>query len=50
MADKKAKIQPNDLEAEQSLLGALFLSKDACADVFPNLNVNDFYSGAHKKI
>ncbi len=50
MADKKAKIQPNDLEAEQSLLGSLFLSKDACADVFQTLNADDFYSGAHKKI
>ena len=47
--DKKAKILPNDLEAEQSLLGCLFLSVDACADVFPSLNAKDFYSIAHQK-
>ena len=50
MAEKKAKILPNDLEAEQSLLGSLFLSQDACADVFPSLNAKDFYSQAHQKI
>ncbi|HIU06849.1 MAG TPA: replicative DNA helicase [Candidatus Onthoplasma faecigallinarum] len=43
-------IQPNDLEAEQSLLGCLFLSKDACENVFASLNAKDFYSSAHQKI
>ena len=33
--EKKPKILPNDLEAEQSLLGCLFISQDACADTFP---------------
>ena len=47
--DKKPKILPNDLEAEQSLLGCLFLSIDACADVFPSINAKDFYSNAHQK-
>ena len=47
---KKARIMPNNLDAEKSLLGSFFLSKDACADVFPTLNVADFYSGAHQKI
>lgn len=46
----KPRIMPNDLEAEQSLLGSLFISTDACADVFPQLSENDFYSTAHKKI
>ena len=50
MAEKKARILPNDLEAEQSLLGSLFLSADACADVFPSLKAKDFYSNAHQKI
>lgn len=50
MADKKAKILPNDLEAEQSLLGCLFISSDACADIFPSLVPTDFYSMAHQKI
>ncbi len=50
MAEKKAKILPNDLEAEQSLLGCLFISQDACADIFPVVAVKDFYSNAHQKI
>ena len=50
MSEKKAKILPNDLEAEQSLLGCLFISQDACAEIFPTVNVKDFYSNAHQKI
>ena len=50
MAEKRAKMLPNDLEAEQSLLGCLFISQDACADVFPMLSAKDFYSNAHQKI
>ena len=50
MSEKRAKMLPNDLEAEQSLLGCLFISQDACADVFPVLSANDFYSIAHQKI
>jgi len=50
MSEKRAKMLPNDLEAEQSLLGCLFISQDACADVFPMLTANDFYSNAHQKI
>lgn len=48
--ETKPRIMPNDLEAEQSLLGALFISTDACADVFPQLDEKDFYSNAHRKI
>ena len=47
--ERKPKMLPNDLEAEQSLLGCLFISQDACADVFPSLNAKDFYSTAHQK-
>ena len=50
MAEKKAKILPNDLEAEQSLLGCLFISQDACIEVFPTIYAKDFYSNAHQKI
>ncbi len=50
MAEKRAKMLPNDLEAEQSMLACLFTSQDACADVFPTLKVEDFYSNAHQKI
>ncbi len=48
--EKKAKILPNDLEAEQSLLGCLFISQEACAEIFPTVAVKDFYSNAHQKI
>ena len=50
MAEKRAKMLPNDLEAEQSLLGCLFISQDACADIFPMVAASDFYSIAHQKI
>ena len=50
MSEKKAKILPNDLEAEQSLLGCLFISQEACAEIFPTVAVKDFYSNAHQKI
>ena len=50
MAEMKPKMLPNDLEAEQSLLGCLFISQDACIDVFPSLAAKDFYSTAHQKI
>ena len=50
MAEMKPKMLPNDLEAEQSLLGSLFLSLDACIDTFPILKAEDFYSTAHQKI
>ncbi len=48
--DKKARMLPNDLEAEQSLLGSMFLSQDACSEVFSMLTAEDFYSNAHQKI
>ena len=48
--EKKPRILPNNLEAEQSLLGCLFLSQDACSDIFPTLNAKDFYSTSHQKI
>lgn len=48
--EKKPRIYPNNLEAEQSLLGCLFLSVDARTDTFPLLSAQDFYSIAHQKI
>ena len=41
---------PQDLVAEQSVLGAMLLSKDAIADVIEHLNVGDFYKPAHSEI
>lgn len=41
---------PQDLVAEQSVLGAMLLSKDAIADVIEHLSENDFYKPAHSTI
>lgn len=38
---------PQDLAAEQSVLGGMLLSKDAIADVVEILRSNDFYKPAH---
>ena len=38
---------PQDLPAEQSVLGGMLLSKDAIADVFEVLTAKDFYKPAH---
>jgi replicative DNA helicase len=41
---------PQDIEAEQSVLGAMMLSKDAIADVVEVLKPGDFYRPAHQTI
>ncbi|MEU7631712.1 replicative DNA helicase [Nocardia sp. NPDC049220] len=41
---------PHDLVAEQSVLGALLLSKDAIADVVEVIRSDDFYRPAHQNI
>ena len=41
---------PNDNAAEQSVLGAMLLSKDAIADVVEVLREGDFYRPAHQTI
>jgi len=41
---------PQDIVAEQSVLGAMLLSKDAIADVIEGLHENDFYKPAHATI
>jgi replicative DNA helicase len=43
-------IPPQDLVAEQSVLGGMMLSKDAIADVVELLRGNDFYKPAHEMI
>ncbi len=44
------RIPPQDLEAEQSVLGGMLLSKDAIADVVEALRGDDFYKPAHQTI
>ncbi len=43
-------VPPQDLVAEQSVLGAMLLSKDAIADVVESLREVDFYKPAHATI
>ncbi len=41
---------PNDVAAEQSVLGAMMLSKDAIADVVETMRAGDFYRPAHQTV
>ncbi|GAA2844096.1 replicative DNA helicase [Streptosporangium fragile] len=41
---------PNNIEAEQSVLGGMLLSKDAIADVVEIIRADDFYRPAHQII
>ncbi|MCP2168905.1 replicative DNA helicase [Goodfellowiella coeruleoviolacea] len=41
---------PQDLAAEQSVLGGMLLSKDAIADVVETLTPTDFYRPAHQAV
>ncbi|MEE1939547.1 replicative DNA helicase [Streptomyces sp. TRM 70361] len=44
------RLPPQDLDAEQSVLGGMLLSKDAIADVVETLQGQDFYKPAHETI
>ncbi|MBI4437786.1 replicative DNA helicase [Candidatus Uhrbacteria bacterium] len=46
----KDRIPPQNLEAEQSLLGCLLIDKDAVIKVADSLHADDFYREAHQKI
>ncbi len=41
---------PNDIAAEQSVLGAMLLSKDAIADVVETIRSDDFYRPSHSTL
>lgn len=41
---------PQDLDAEQAVLGGMMLSKDAIADVVESLREDDFYKPAHATV
>jgi len=45
-----AKIPPNNLEAEASLLGSLLIDSDAVVKIADIINENDFYDSRHKAI
>ncbi|WP_062070451.1 replicative DNA helicase [Demequina sediminicola] len=42
------RLPPQNLEAEQSVLGSMLLSKDAMADVIETVRADDFYKPAHE--
>ena len=44
------RVPPHNLEAEQSLLGAMLLSPDATANVVEKVSGEDFYRDAHRQI
>jgi replicative DNA helicase len=48
--DLGGRVPPHNLEAEQSVLGSMMLSKTAVADVLETLRPDDFYREAHRRI
>lgn len=50
MAQNKLKLPPQNIEAEQSVLGALMIDKNAVIQVVDILKSDDFYKPAHGKI
>jgi replicative DNA helicase len=44
------RVPPHNMEAEQSLLGSMFLSVDAVENALPVVEAEDFYRPAHQKI
>ena len=47
---KSARVPPHDLQAEESLLGAMLLSRDAISVASETLSGDDFYKPAHAHI
>lgn len=44
------KLQPHDLEAEQAILGAIFLDPSALAKAQEHISPSDFYDSRHRRI
>ena len=49
-ANSIEKLPPQNLEAEQSVLGSLLINKDAVIKIADKLSANDFYKDAHAAI
>jgi len=45
-----SKTPPHDIDAEESILSAIFINNDSLHDIIDILSPDDFYKGAHKKI
>ncbi|RMH78703.1 MAG: replicative DNA helicase, partial [Actinomyces sp.] len=50
MNERTERIPPHNLEAEESLLGAMLLSRDAIADALEIVTAEQFYRPAHAHI
>ncbi|MBX9726886.1 MAG: replicative DNA helicase [Rickettsiales bacterium] len=50
ISDKPAKEAPNNLEAEQAVLGAILANNEALNHVGSTLEAQDFYAGIHQRI
>ncbi|MBI4085583.1 MAG: replicative DNA helicase [Candidatus Liptonbacteria bacterium] len=50
MAAKKPKLPPQNIEAEQSVLGCILIDKNAIFKAADQLTPKDFYAPAHEKI
>jgi len=50
MNDQIEKLPPQNIEAEQSLLGSLLIDKEAIIKVADMVTPDDFYKGAHARI
>jgi replicative DNA helicase len=44
------KVPPQNIEAEQSVIGGILLENEAISTVLENLVVDDFYREAHRSI
>jgi replicative DNA helicase len=44
------KTPPHDIDAEESILSAIFINNDCLNDIIDIISDEDFYKGAHKKI
>ena len=50
MADVVNRVPPQNLDAEQSLLGAMMLSEEAIAKAVEMIDADDFYQASHRAI
>ena len=51
MAERRdVRVPPHNLVAEESLLGAMLLSRDAIADVLETVTAEHFYRPAHARV
>ena len=48
--EKRARIMPHNIEAEQAVLGCNLIDNDIAVDIMAKLKVEDFYTTAHQTI